>query len=61
MIEALAPQVADPADRITLDDTVRSALFVVLERLTAAERVAFVLHDTSSCRSSRSRKRLASR
>jgi RNA polymerase sigma-70 factor (ECF subfamily) len=45
VIEALAPAVADPADRITLDDTVRMALFVVLERLSAAERVAFVLHD----------------
>jgi RNA polymerase sigma-70 factor (ECF subfamily) len=37
--------VTDPADRITLDDSVRSALFVVLERLTPAERVVFVLHD----------------
>jgi RNA polymerase sigma-70 factor, ECF subfamily len=36
---------ADPADRVTLDDTVRMALLVVLERLTPAERVAFVLHD----------------
>ncbi len=36
---------ADPADRITLDDTVRLALLVVLQRLSPAERVAFVLHD----------------
>ena len=36
---------ADPADRVTLDDEVRLALLVVLERLTPAERVAFVLHD----------------
>jgi RNA polymerase sigma-70 factor (ECF subfamily) len=35
----------DPADRITLDDDVRLALFVVLQRLGPAERVAFVLHD----------------
>jgi RNA polymerase sigma-70 factor (ECF subfamily) len=35
----------DPADRVTLDDEVRLALLVVLERLTPAERVAFVLHD----------------
>ena len=35
----------DPADRVTLDDTVRHALTVVLDRLTPAERVAFVLHD----------------
>jgi RNA polymerase sigma-70 factor, ECF subfamily len=39
------PSQADPADRVTLDDSVRLALFVVLERLSPAERVAFVLHD----------------
>jgi RNA polymerase sigma-70 factor (ECF subfamily) len=32
-------------DRITLDDSVRMALMVVLEQLTPAERTAFVLHD----------------
>ena len=36
---------ADPADRVTLDDTVRLALLVVLQRLSPAERVVFVLHD----------------
>jgi RNA polymerase sigma-70 factor (ECF subfamily) len=35
----------DPADRVTLDDEVRLALLVMLERLTPAERVVFVLHD----------------
>ena len=35
----------DPAERVTLDDSVRIALLVVLERLTPAERAAFVLHD----------------
>jgi RNA polymerase sigma-70 factor, ECF subfamily len=35
----------DPADRITLDDSVRIAMHVVLERLSPAERTAFVLHD----------------
>jgi RNA polymerase sigma-70 factor, ECF subfamily len=35
----------DPADRITLDDDVQLALLVVLQRLSPAERVAFVLHD----------------
>lgn len=35
----------DPADRVTLDDEVRSALLIVLARLSPAERVAFVLHD----------------
>ncbi|OBF84373.1 RNA polymerase subunit sigma [Mycobacterium sp. 852002-51163_SCH5372311] len=35
----------DPADRVTLDDEVRLALLIMLERLSPAERVAFVLHD----------------
>ncbi len=35
----------DPLDRITLDDDVSTALLVVLEAMTPAERVAFVLHD----------------
>jgi RNA polymerase sigma-70 factor (ECF subfamily) len=35
----------DPADRVTLDDEVRTALLVMLERLTPSERVVFVLHD----------------
>ena len=40
-----ADQQFDPAERVTLDDSVRIALLVVLERLTPAERAAFVLHD----------------
>jgi len=36
---------ADPADRVTMDDEVRRALSVVLDRLSPAERTAFVLHD----------------
>ena len=36
---------ADPIDRVTLDDQVQLALSVVLDRLTPAERTAFVLHD----------------
>ncbi|MFJ9560879.1 RNA polymerase sigma factor SigJ [Streptomyces fuscichromogenes] len=35
----------DPADRITLDESVGMAFLVVLETMTPAERVAFVLHD----------------
>jgi RNA polymerase sigma-70 factor, ECF subfamily len=35
----------DPADIVTLDESVRMALLIVLERLTPAERVVFVLHD----------------
>ena len=42
---AAASVAVDPADRVTLDDTVSSALLVVLDAMTPAERVAFVLHD----------------
>ena len=35
----------DPLDRVSLDESVSVALMVVLESLTPAERVAFVLHD----------------
>jgi RNA polymerase sigma-70 factor (ECF subfamily) len=35
----------DPADRVTLDDEVSTALLEVLRRLSPGERVAFVLHD----------------
>ncbi|MEV4297565.1 RNA polymerase sigma factor SigJ [Microbispora rosea] len=36
---------ADPADRVTLDESVSMAFLVVLDAMTPAERVAFVLHD----------------
>ncbi|WP_242660359.1 sigma-70 family RNA polymerase sigma factor [Mycobacterium mantenii] len=42
-VEATEP---DPADDVVLADTVGIALQVVLDRLTPAERVAFVLHDS---------------
>ncbi|WP_053207083.1 RNA polymerase sigma factor SigJ [Jiangella muralis] len=35
----------DPADRVTLDESISMAFLVVLESMTPAERVAFVLHD----------------
>ncbi|MFF8288902.1 RNA polymerase sigma factor SigJ [Streptomyces sp. NPDC016309] len=35
----------DPADQVTLDESVTMAFLVVLEAMTPAERVAFVLHD----------------
>ena len=38
-------QPADPADRVTLDESVNMAFLVVLESMTPAERVAFILHD----------------
>src|SRR5438067_4314400 len=43
--EASTTSETDPADRVTLDDSVRIALHVLLERLTPPERTAFVLHD----------------
>jgi RNA polymerase sigma-70 factor (ECF subfamily) len=36
---------ADPADRVTLDESLSMAFLVVLESMTPAERVAFILHD----------------
>ena len=35
----------DPADRVTLDESISMAFLVVLESMTPAERVAFTLHD----------------
>jgi RNA polymerase sigma-70 factor (ECF subfamily) len=40
-----AAPAADPADRITLDESVNMAFLVVLDAMTPAERVAFILHD----------------
>jgi RNA polymerase sigma factor (sigma-70 family) len=36
---------SDPADRVTLDESVSMAFLVVLESMTPAERVALILHD----------------
>ncbi len=36
---------ADPADRVTLDESITMAFLVVLESMTPAERVTFILHD----------------
>jgi RNA polymerase sigma factor (sigma-70 family) len=44
-IVALAPQDTDPEHELLLADAVGLALLVVLETLTPAERLAFVLHD----------------
>ncbi|TDD02295.1 sigma-70 family RNA polymerase sigma factor [Nonomuraea deserti] len=35
----------DPAERVTLDESISMAFLVVLESMTPAERVAFILHD----------------
>lgn len=40
-----SPGGADPADRVTLDESVSMAFLVMLESMTPAERVAFILHD----------------
>jgi RNA polymerase sigma factor (sigma-70 family) len=47
-ISALPGGTADPADRVTLDESITMAFLVVLESMTPAERVAFVLHDVFS-------------
>lgn len=45
LVDAADRSSVDPADRITLDDSVRMALLVILEQLSPAERTSFVLHD----------------
>jgi RNA polymerase sigma factor (sigma-70 family) len=44
-LEWPAGATADPVDRVTLDESISMALLVMLESMTPAERVAFVLHD----------------
>jgi RNA polymerase sigma-70 factor (ECF subfamily) len=38
-------QAADPADVVTLDESVSMALLVAMEQLSPAERVSLILHD----------------
>ena len=45
VVEALSP-LGDPEASAQLSDAVETALVLVLDRLSPAERVAFVLHDT---------------
>jgi RNA polymerase sigma-70 factor, ECF subfamily len=42
---ALSSTEPDPADRATLDDSIRFALLLMMRALSPAERVVFVLHD----------------
>lgn len=39
------PPLLDPAERVTLDESIGMALLVVLQTLSPAERAVFVLHD----------------
>lgn len=40
-----ATTVSDPADHITMDESIDMAFLVMLDAMTPAERVAFLLHD----------------
>ncbi|WP_147915831.1 RNA polymerase sigma factor SigJ [Ruania zhangjianzhongii] len=42
---SVTDQAIDPADRVSLDESLGMALLVVLESMTPAERVSFTLHD----------------
>lgn len=44
-ISASSREITDPLERVSFDDSVSTALLVVLESMTPSERVAFVLHD----------------
>ncbi|MFF7731309.1 sigma-70 family RNA polymerase sigma factor [Streptomyces sp. NPDC008001] len=46
--EPVVGDVPGPEDRVTLDESVGMALLAVLEKLTPAERTAFILHDCFS-------------
>ena len=50
IVLAVGGAAPDPADRVTLDDQVRQAMLVVLDRLNPEERVSFVLHDVFGLR-----------
>jgi len=44
-LPAHVDRLTDPADRVTADESITMAFLIVLESMTPAERVAFVLHD----------------
>ncbi|MCQ8775118.1 sigma-70 family RNA polymerase sigma factor [Streptomyces telluris] len=46
--EPVVGEVPGPEDRVALDESVGIALLTVLEKLTPAERTAFILHDVFS-------------
>ncbi|CAM5493298.1 RNA polymerase sigma factor SigJ [Streptomyces abikoensis] len=46
--EPVVGAVPGPEDRVTLDESIGLALLTVLEKLTPAERTAFILHDVFS-------------
>lgn len=43
--DATRLSIRDPAEQVSLDESVSMGMLVVLESMTPAERVAFVLHD----------------
>jgi RNA polymerase sigma-70 factor (ECF subfamily) len=45
LASGLQSAASDPAERVTLDESVSMAFLVVLDSMTAAERVVFILHD----------------
>jgi len=49
----------DPADRVTLDESVSYALLTVLERLSPAERTGSCCTTCSTCRSAITRRSFA--
>ncbi|MFD2415737.1 RNA polymerase sigma factor SigJ [Amycolatopsis pigmentata] len=44
-VPPVAPEPADPAEEVVLDEAIGSAVLVLLETLTPAQRVVFVLHE----------------
>lgn len=44
-VSAFSEAPVDPVDLVTLDESISTALLIVLEAMTPSERVVFVLHD----------------
>jgi RNA polymerase sigma-70 factor, ECF subfamily len=42
---AQSPSLLDPADQVSMDESMQMAFLIVLDAMTPAERVSFVLHD----------------
>ncbi|WBB62740.1 RNA polymerase sigma factor SigJ [Streptomyces sp. WMMC500] len=45
LVEPAGAEASDPAERVTLDESVSMALLVMLDELSPAQRTAFLLHD----------------
>jgi len=45
IVTANQPELINPADKVSMDDSISMAFLVLLEKLSAAERAVFLLHE----------------